>query len=194
MPTLKLVILDLDGTLISASIDWDKLRLKVKEVLGISNINQLKPLATNLMKYRYLGKKFKAALEIIEKAELESIRSLEYSRELPKLLRELKECSIKLALTTLRSLKTVTPILRIMGIHDLFDLIVTRDHAYDRYEQLGIVLSELSIEPENAVFIGDSDYDMKAALLLGVKVFIVEDYKKTVSLIKNILNNMCTTQ
>jgi len=43
---LRVIVLDLDGALVETNINWDLVRERVREILGVDKYLCLKPLAT----------------------------------------------------------------------------------------------------------------------------------------------------
>jgi len=183
---MPVIIFDLDGTLADTNIEWDKVRLRVRRILGLSDKASLKPLATSLFSLYRDMPKFDEALKIVEEEELRSIRMAKFDRSLPLLLRKLKDCGFKLALVTLRSRKTSKPLLEIMDIKTLFDAIITRDDAPHREKQLKLILS--IFKDDNVIFITDFDYEINIAKRLGIEVFLVRGFKDTSDIIREMLN------
>jgi len=180
---IKLVIADLDGTLVKTKINWDEIREKVRSVLGISASAPLRPLATALYTYYRSYKGFIKALMMVEEAELKSVRDAEFHAELPKVLSNVRAEGIKVAIVTLRSWRTAKPLLDKLGIIKLIDMIVTRDVAVDRRSQLLEVLRKLNLNSHEALFIGDWEGDFIAGISLGIKTFIVKDFNETIDLL-----------
>lgn len=183
----KVIVLDLDGTLVETDINWNLVREKVRRILGISKNVYLKPLATIVMKFKSLGWRFKEALRVIEEAELESIDSAKYYEGIRGLLEKLRECGYELVLVTLRSWKTTKPLLDHIGIDGLFDLVITRDNVADRRLQLLLVLERLRVDVKEVIFIGDNTIDLEAGRSLGIKTVVVESYMETVEKLKDLL-------
>lgn len=187
----KVIVLDLDGTLVETNINWDLVREKVRRILGVNRNVCLKPLATMVMRFRGLGWRFREALKVIEEAELESVGSAKYYAGTRRLLEKLKRCGYGLILVTLRSWRTTKPLLDHMGIDGLFDLVITRDNVADRRLQLLLVLERLRVDVEEVIFIGDNTIDLEVGRSLGIMTIIVGSYMETVEKLKDLLRK-CT--
>ena len=185
----KVVILDLDGTLVRTYIDWESIRERIREILGLSKDAPLKPIATTVIKYYSKNEKFSNVIELIESEELRSIESAVCPSKIPELLRNLRKCNYRVALVTLRSWRTTKPLLDKAGIQGVFDLIVTRDDAADRVSQLLKVMEFFRVRKEEVLFIGDWIGDVEAGKLAGVKTVIVEGPEVVVDLITDLLAN-----
>lgn len=184
---VKVIVLDLDGTLVEIDLDWDGVREKVREILGVNRNVCLKPLATMVMKFKGPGWRFREALRVIEEAELKSISSARYPGGLGDLLKGLMSCGYVLVLVTLRSMRTTMPLLKRMGVANLFDLVVTRDIVADRFSQLKLVLEGLYVGVDEVLFIGDTGIDVEAGLRLGVRTIRVSGPEKTVEKLRELL-------
>ena len=183
----KAIILDLDGTLIRVSIDWNHIREKIRELLGLGKDAPLKPIATAVFTYYRDSEKFPEVVELIENEELKSIESASYPSEFPDLLKEIRKCGYKLALVTLRSWRTTEPLLIKLGVRDLFDVVVTRDEVPERSSQLVRVLECLGVGREEALFVGDWVGDEEAGRAVGVRIVIVKGPEEVVELLGSLL-------
>ncbi len=186
---LKLIIVDLDGTLVDTNIPWNDIRDKVRTILKLDKSEPLKPLATALYRYHKLNPNFNEAIELIERYELKSINNMYYPANLPNVIKDLKASTgIKLGLVTLRSYRTLKPLLEKTKLSNLFDIVVTRDIAYDRYDQLIKVLNYTSIPSGSTLFIGDWIGDLNAGLKAGLHTIIVNDPDEVIEIFKEIIS------
>ncbi len=162
---VKAIVLDVDGTLVCTQIDWDRLRERIRMLYRLDD--PLKPLGESL--YKLLGndkRRLEEAFSIIEDAELESIDSLIYDPRLPGLLKELKNKGYSIIIVSMRSKRTLEPILEKLGIGELVDEVVTREEYHSRLEQLKAIIERYG--RENTVFIGDTSIDEEASSMLQV--------------------------
>ncbi len=162
---VKTLVLDVDGTLVCTQIDWDSLREEIKRLYGLND--PLKPLGESL--YRLLGndkRKLKEAFEIIEEAELESIRTLVYDPRISSLINALKDKGYRIIIVSMRSKRTLEPVLEKLSIRKIVDEIITREDYHTRLEQLKVIVERYS--REDLVFIGDTKVDEEASRTLGV--------------------------
>ncbi len=161
----RIIVLDVDGTLVCTRIDWDALRDKIKKTYGLKD--PLKPLGESL--YRLLGRdeeKLSEAFRIVEEAELESTSTLEYDPRLPLLIRSLWKKGYRIIIVSMRSKKTLEPILVKIGIKDLVSDTVTREEYHTRLEQLRAIIEKYG--KRNILFIGDTGIDEKASRILQI--------------------------
>lgn len=189
MKCFKLVIIDLDGTLVGTKIEWDSVRERVREVLGLSKDAPLKPLATTLLKLWRGREGFDEALRIIEETELRSVEGAKYPEGIKELIKELRKLGIKVAIVTLRSRRTANPLITKLGINELIDKVLTRDEYSSREEQLIALINEFRIDKSDALFIGDWLGDELAGKKVGITTYIVSNYKETPKVLKEVINS-----
>ncbi len=189
MKCFKLVIIDLDGTLVGTKIEWDSVRERVREVLGLSKDAPLKPLATTLLKLWRGREGFDEALRIIEETELRSVEGAKYPEGIKELIKELRKLGIKVAIVTLRSRRTANPLITKLGINELIDKVLTRDEYSSREEQLIALINEFRIDKSDALFIGDWLGDELAGKKVGIATYIVSNYKETPKVLKEVINS-----
>lgn len=187
MKCFKLVIIDLDGTLVGTKIEWDSVRERVREVLGLSKNAPLKPLATTLLKLWKDKKGFEEALRIIEEAELRSVEGAKYPEGIKELIKELRDLGVKVAVVTLRSKRTANPLITKLGINDLIDKLLTRDEYPSREEQLRGLIRDFKVGRDEVLFIGDWRGDELAGRNVGIRTVIVSNYLETPKVIKEVI-------
>ncbi len=167
---LRLVIMDVDDTLVRTPIDWLKLRKSIESITGV--YIEYKPLIRGV--YTYLdGELRELALREIERAELESAAAVSPSTPLKELVSNIRKCGCRVSVVTLRGRSSAELILRLLGIHELVDLLVTREDSMSRVEQLSIILNKLGVDSREAVFIGDSPDDIEALVKLKLSTVII---------------------
>jgi len=92
-------------------------------------------------------------------------------------LRTLHESGCKNAVVTSRLRTSTGKILAHYGLTDLFDVVLTASDT-DTFkpdpEPLFIVLDALDVEPEDAIFVGDTVHDIEAGLAAGVFTVLVD--------------------
>jgi HAD superfamily hydrolase (TIGR01549 family) len=173
------LLIDVDGTLIPSSIDFDELREKVRRLLNINH--PLKPLGESIASLPLSDELKSKAWDIIEKAELDSIESLDLNtiRDNITLIRELEERGVKMYFVTMRSRRTLVKLLEKLGLPTFTDSSITRDVYPYRRKQLEYIKS---LNPNKLlVFIGDTVYDEKAAEQAGVVFIKVDNYRELYS-------------
>ncbi len=168
-----LIVVDVDGTIIPLLVNFDEIREKIRRLLGINH--PLKPLGESLANLPINEEDKRKAWEIIENAELESIEKInpELVRENTLILKQLRENGYKVILVTMRSRKTLLPLLEKLGLTEFSSSSLTRDNYPSRKQQLEHVKKGFQ---GKIVFIGDTIYDEKVAFELGVDFIRVESY------------------
>ena len=162
---VRLVIFDLDGTLVSLPVDYDKLKLEIRKILGIDDIS---PISEKLSKIDDV--KRKKIFEIWTKFEFEALPKLKLVEEGIELYR--KYCNKIRCLVTLQGRRVTEAILERVNLS--FDFIVTRENSLFRSEQIELIIQKFKINPKNVLMIGDRESDKKAAEKVGCKFIYVK--------------------
>jgi len=163
---LKLIVSDLDGTLVKLSIPWKKI-VEQGRMMGL--IKPYKSINESLVQY-YNSRNtemFMKLNEFLEKYELDSIRRCGVKHtdtrfELPTLLKTAKEKSILFVIISMQSRKAILECLDKIGIREYVDMVVSRETTPIRSEALRKVVEELNITSPG-IFFGDTLVDVKAA-------------------------------
>ncbi|MCD6324300.1 MAG: HAD hydrolase-like protein [Desulfurococcales archaeon] len=195
----RLVIIDIDGTLINNPINWGELRERVKDVLGFPPPS--KPLAYFIVELR--EKDNFAAWEVekvVRQAEMDSIKTLSPDVALLDSIKALRNSGVRIALVTLRGKDSAISLLRKIRIIDYIDLLLTRDDVPSRHKQLFQCLQEFQVKPDEALFIGDTEGDEEAAKELGIPSVILPQSqglsgvrKEVISVLQEVLRTGFTT-
>lgn len=183
---VKLVIFDVDGTLLNVYERYSISYVKAFEKMQVPGVKIDRDKIIGMRKGGMSG------LEIIRKIapNLGETKSIELDRMRKKIMNEdslltidhlilgtkntlenLKRKNVKLALLTLRRKKGLEKQLRDFLLMNCFDLIITRwgvDPLKEKYDGLAEILNELKIQLKEAVFVGDTDCDVKAGRRIGV--------------------------
>ncbi len=172
----KVVVLDIDGTLIPNLIDWEQLRRKVSEILNIDP-KFLRPLGESLNRLAIDERQKMIAWRVIEDEELSSIKriqDIDLSRNI-EALNLLKQHDFCIVLVSMRSMKSVKKLLEILGIENLVYKVITRDYICSRIEQLKYIHGEF--KNSCIVFIGDTSLDKQAGKAIGIPTIIVDNWQ-----------------
>ncbi len=150
---LKLIIFDLDGTLVKIPINWSKLRDKMCLKVGKSRTFNVMSL---IAKNRDIDKE-------VRRIEIEASRKVKINKDIIELLLRLKRLGISIALATKQCREAAYMIVENSKAENIFDIIMTRDDHLLKKEQIRKIITKLDIEPDLAVMIGDSIVDYYAA-------------------------------
>ena len=179
---IKVVIFDLDGTLVTFNLDVKTCRIEIIQYLTEQGIPQelfsMKETAFDMLikVKKYLTTKSnkeqkfvqirKTVSSIVENFELKSAKTTEMFLGIPETLKALKEMNLKLALCTISGEKAAEYILNRFNLGRFFDAIITRENVSEvkpHPAHLEAVLNALNVLPQNAMLVGDSIKDMICA-------------------------------
>ncbi|USS41321.1 HAD-IA family hydrolase [Thermococcus aggregans] len=175
---IKLVVFDLDGTLVGAPMNFEEIKERLrgrleKEGVPKKLIGDLTPMYETLIKIsQATGIDFNKLHSFLVELEVERAKEsylFEGSRDLLKLLRK---SGIKIALMTRSSRKATEYVLKKHGIEEFFDLVVTRDDVAPEDVKpnpghLKKILDHFNIPPTKVFVVGDHGYDLIPAKKLG---------------------------
>jgi phosphoglycolate phosphatase len=180
--SVKAVIFDLDGTIVSFNLDYKALRGEVRACLlrvGVpASVLSVKDSIFEMLKkteifVRNSGKPAEAmqeirneALAITEKYELEAARDTSLLPGAVETLTALKRMGLKIGLFTLNSDKAANYILQRFKLGDFFGVTVPRNKVNfvkPNPEHLEMALKVLGVAAEETVVVGDGSVDMQSA-------------------------------
>lgn len=177
--TIRLVIFDLDGTLIDSSIDITNALNFALEPYGFKRL-------TVGDSIKLVGEGITRLIEKLVGDRGEPIRSdvierflkhysehiLDYTREYPGVKETLEKLyEYKKAVISNKRESLSEKVLDGLGLSKHFDIVVGSDTTPERKPSpvpINKVLSEFHIEPGDAVIVGDSNYDIDAGKAAGV--------------------------
>ncbi len=163
--TIRAALLDMDGTIFDAGIDWLALRERIRIPWdGRAILEQLREAPPDV---RDEGL---ALLEEAERSGAEGGRLIHGAHELLALLRRR---NVRCALVTNNSRCSADTVLRRYPL--TFDRVLTRDDGPCKPDPAGFlrVLDEWGMSPSDAVAIGDAHLDLMAAHRAGVAEVIL---------------------
>lgn len=173
---LKLIIFDLDGTLVNLPVRWGILKERLRRLLRTEE--PLTPLLPSIE--RIVGRNIELrtqAWKLIEDEEMNAVLRMETDIEIIRVFEKLKNRGFKIALMTLQGRKPAEEALKRLRIQGFFDDIVSREDAISREEQITELLDRFNLKPSEVIVVGDRLNDMLAATRLGCKTIAVS--KKT---------------
>ncbi|UCE15693.1 MAG: HAD family hydrolase [Candidatus Bathyarchaeota archaeon] len=184
---IRAIIFDLDGTIVVFNLDYKLVRAEVIQFLtkqGFpSSLFSMKESVFSMLKKveLYLKNKDKGELDVarvkeevllvVNRHELEAARTTSLMPGIPEMLKTLKKMKLKTAIFTVNAEKSTNYILNRFRIKRFFDAIVPRDFVSAVKPDpvhLEAALKALNVEPEKAVVVGDSKWDMMCARELNV--------------------------
>jgi len=194
MKGIKLIIFDLDGTLVDAyraiirsfNFSMQKLNypqqddLTICRAVGWGDENLLKPFM-NL-------KDLKKALILYRRHHKTAL--LKYSRLFPNvemILRQLRDKGYRLAIASNRPTKFSWILIRHLGLSRYFEYVLCGDklkHGKPHPEILNKIMQRFSVKPAETLYVGDMAIDAEVARRARVKTVIVTTGSSTVFEIK----------
>ncbi len=177
----KLVIFDFDDTIGHLSVQWSDVK---RELVGWAQANgkAVNPkdhiiVISNKLSEEPDGKQ--EVVDVFNKYESECVRNETYLMfpSMVKLLREVKQAGYRVAIATGNNVKTVSDILEKEGLRDLVEFVCGMDMvrlSKPDPETLDVILKQLGVDRKDAVFIGNSKFDVMAGKAAGVKTIKIE--------------------
>ena len=163
--TIKAIIFDLDGTLVSLPIDYPALYAAFKKIMRIKNIEPLTKTVAVLNDDLRMK-----VFETWTRAEFTILPKMTVVKEGMELYQQYSR--IPRALVTMQGRETVERILRTLNLS--FQAVMTREDSLDRTTQIMFALKKLRLEPKSALVIGDRETDKIAAEKIGCKFMMVK--------------------
>jgi len=161
---LKLVIFDLDGTLLEAAIDFDAIRAEIGLEPGTTI---LEGMAT--MSEAELAR----ANRILERHEAEAAARTRLAPGAKELLDWLRARGVKIAVLTRNSRRSVERAARRHGL--VFDAVVAREDLRPKPSPDGVhhLMQALHAAPAETVVVGDFRFDIEAGAAAGCRTVAV---------------------
>ena len=169
---MKVLISDLDGTLIHVPVNWGEVKRALSRALKSEVSSIFEALRGAWARDENL---FRELSRLVEEHEINSVKDLKELRGSRELLRCLKDHGVKVAIVTLQSERSLKKALEASGLAPYVDVYVTRDEELDRARQIEIALQRLSAEKgrDAVVFMGDRPSDLEAGRRLGIPTIII---------------------
>ena len=156
MPQLKLIIFDLDGTLVDSSLDFDSMRAELGIEAGRPILEEIELIDNEIQREEMFA--------IIHRHELKGALESTIYNGVKEFLHFLDSNQFKKAILT-RNSKICTE--ETLKKHQLqFEYVCTRDDIKNQKphpEGLIKICESFSINPDQAIYIGDFTFDMLAA-------------------------------
>ncbi len=207
MKPKMLVIFDMDGTLVASTINYEQIKVELKELL--QNIlteeehevikNQKKSileLTKIISKNDETGKVFEKAWEIIEHYELEGYNDLQIQFDVKPTLEKLKDKGHIVTIFTNNSTKLTDIVLKKYGFAKYIDYSLTRDDVTDpkpNPEGLLKLMKKYNCTEKQTLFVGDAWLDAEAAKKANIKfVYLTQNHQEqpSVESCDYVINNL----
>jgi phosphoglycolate phosphatase-like HAD superfamily hydrolase len=170
-PKAKYVVFDMDGTLISLPVEWDKVRSDLRRLTGTSlDFNPF------FLDFQTIVAKDPALLapmmKTIDDYEAKAIAGAKLEPGAIEALVALSRRA-KLSLVTMQGRACSAETIDRLGIGKFFASTFAREDSMDRVTQLGMALKSLAAEKDKSFFVGDRINDLKAARTVGVRFVMI---------------------
>ncbi len=189
---IKLVIFDLDDTIVENTIPFSEMRERILGEMGIEEAPR--------HLYEFLKARGKEYLKLLEREEIRRAKKARIASSLPRVLEFLKERGIKKAVLTRNSKKAT-----MIALGDYareFDAIITREDEFEPKpsdEAVNYLLKKFNVSRDECMVVGDYDYDIIAGkragcITVGVRMdkgdYRIEDIGGLVELISMLENDI----
>lgn len=167
----KYCVFDMDGTLISLPVEWDKVRAELQRLTGTSL--QFNPFFLDVQTIvakdpLLLGPMMRA----IDDYESRAVAQAKLEDGALEALSALSKRA-KLSLVTMQGRAVCDKILGRLGLERFFPSSFTREDSMDRTAQLRMALESLGAKEAEAIFVGDRINDLNAARNAGVRFVMI---------------------
>jgi HAD superfamily hydrolase (TIGR01549 family) len=195
---LKVIVFDLDGTLIDSAIPFREMKRKIITFLHAKGVKEgllsdemlsteIIDLAADSLRQRGLSEaqlhKIFAHVEgIMNEVEIQSARNAALIDGVPQMLRTLKKRGLKLGVMTRGCRQYTHSVLSKFGLEPFFEAVVARDdvdkpkpdpeHAFH-------LLKMLEVKAEETLFVGDHWSDAECAKQAGMRFVLVSHGQDT---------------
>lgn len=163
MKDIKVLGLDLDGTLVKMKLDFKALRKEMDIPNGdtLEYISSLPIEASEKM------------LSLLREREVEAAEVAELSPGGSEILSYCRENGIMTVVITRSSDEAAIRTLEVLGIN--VDMVISRENAPPKPspEPINIVLNHFSLKPHQMAFVGDYLYDIQAGKAAGVRTILL---------------------
>ncbi|MDD5337426.1 MAG: HAD family hydrolase [Candidatus ainarchaeum sp.] len=178
---LKLLILDLDETLLRMKVDWEKVRAEVIEYgrsqgAAFNSSDSIIPLSSAISSTSERKQEVDSIWRRHELSSMEKSSVVRYAKA-EKFVKRMKKRGLLLAIASNNCHASAEKALALSGLSSFFDLMVCRDDVSSTKphpEMLLKILDSFGIAKEEAVFIGNSETsDAPAGKSAGIRTLIV---------------------
>lgn len=185
---IKLIIFDLDGTLVNLRINYERMREKLRNLFKRYEIEEnFKSIVSSLQRgLRRIKEKVgneeyervkSKAFSIIDEEEMKA--KIEILKESKEILKKLSK-NFNLVLITRNGRRITEKSLKKMEVYNLFQEIVTREDVEDfsdKKEASKKILKKFNAKPNEVLFIDDKEWILKEIHSLGFNCFLIKTPK-----------------
>jgi HAD superfamily hydrolase (TIGR01549 family) len=177
-PTIKLLIFDLDGTIINLTVGWDTLKEKLyKYVLENYNYDtNFTSLDKSLIdiKNKLGTEPHRQLIDIISAEEIKGIKLSNVKWEMVDFIKS--QGDKKKAIFSSNTYRTIEYTLKMLEIFHLFECIISKeDVTYPKPSPEGLlkILNIYGLSPKEALFIGNTNLDEQAGKHAGIQTWLI---------------------
>ncbi len=167
----KFAVFDMDGTLISLPVEWDKVRSDLRRLTGTSL--EFNPF---FLDFQNIVAKdpsmFAPMMKVVDDYEAKAVPGAKLEPGALEALTALSKRA-KVSLVTMQGRSCSTAILDRFGIGKFFASKFSREDSMDRVTQLGMALKSMGAQNDKAFFVGDRINDLNAARMVGVRFVMI---------------------
>lgn len=193
----KVIVFDLDGTIVELTADWHRLiDVLKKHYLELYNeecdCKRVSSYLTRIIE-KNDEEELRKSFEIIRKYELENIKQTIPIDEVVYFINNLELFGIKrdtkLAILSLNTHGTIIESLKLIDLEQKINYVVGREDVRKwkpHPEGLIKIKNYFGVSKEDVVFIGDLDNDLLTGENVGIESFLVDDLIKIVKKMKKV--------
>ena len=187
----KVIVFDLDGTIVRLKANWHALKDVLSQRYAKRNqencsFSSISECLSNIVK-KGDEEELQENFKIIRQYELENITETEIIPEVVDFIKNKEKFgisnSVKIAVLSLNTRKTISESLEIAGISDYVEKIIGREDVRSwKPEPEGLIkiLKYFSLSPKNLIFFGDMQKDLKAGEAANIDSYYVDELLKYV--------------
>ncbi len=187
---IKVIVFDLDGTLVLSAVDFLEMKKRVmeyimehypslaEEVDSSSNREVLQRFSRLLPQGALRDREMAELNRIMDAVELEAVESLRPACRIRELILQLRSMGLRVAILTRSCERYTTEVLRRYGISGLLDAVSCRNHGFPVKpdpESIRRLAELLHLQPDEMLLVGDHPMDGQCAKLAGA-LFVAVSY------------------
>ena len=174
---VKVIILDLEGTILEMDADWELMRDKIHDYFSqnynikmhfkpvLEKVNKAIEIISNKYPDSDLNKIKEDINNIIEQTHIDAAKNSRLFDNVIVLIEKLRNHGYKLTAFTRSGKKSTKILLSRNGLNDVFQMILTREDVMEPKpspEGIEKIIEHYNYEPDKFLIIGDHPYDIMA--------------------------------